>query len=76
MIAAVRLTTLVAAASTKSHSNQSTLAIVFLTLGGFLIGGAISFGMRKRWVGTVVTGVLALVFIAVAVSYYRAAKGA
>jgi hypothetical protein len=63
------------AAAAKGSSAASGLTIVFLTFAAFLIGGAISFGMRKRWVGVSITTALAVGSCLVALSYYRAYKG-
>jgi len=58
-------------AAAPSTSGSATLTIVFMVVGGFLIGGAISFGMRKHWISSAILGLLAIGSIALAVSYYR-----
>jgi hypothetical protein len=65
---------LVLAAATKS-SSSSALAILFFTIAAFMVGGVISFAMRKRWIGVGITGVLALGSALVGLSYYRTFKG-
>lgn len=57
-----------------SSSAAGTLTVVFLTLGAFLVGGAISFGTRKAWIGVAITGVLAVASFVLALLYYRTYK--
>jgi UPF0716 family protein affecting phage T7 exclusion len=64
----------VLAAATKS-SASSALAILFFTVAAFMLGGVISFAMRKRWIGVGVTAVLAIGSALVGLSYYRTFKG-
>jgi hypothetical protein len=65
---------LVLAAAAKP-SSSSALAILFFTLAAFLVGGVISFAMRKRWIGVGVTAVLAIGSAVIGLSYYRTFKG-
>jgi hypothetical protein len=65
---------LVLAAATKA-SSSSALAILFFTVAAFMVGGVISFAMRKRWIGVGVTAVLAIASALVGLSYYRTFKG-
>ena len=69
------MTALAVAAATKS-STAGTLALVFLAVGGFLVGGTISLASRKRVAFAVVIGIFALVCFGVAYQYYRSYKAA
>jgi hypothetical protein len=65
--------TAILVAAAKS-SSASTLFVVFLAIGAFLVGGAISFYSRKQWPGVVITALLAIGSFALAFSYYRTYK--
>lgn len=62
-------------AAAAKPSSSSALAILFFTIAAFMVGGVISFAMRKRWVGVGVTAVLAVGSALIGLSYYRTFKG-
>ena len=64
------MTTFLTAAA-KSSSSAGTLTVVFLAIGAFLVGGAISFSSRKQWAGVVITALLAVGSFVLAYLYYR-----
>jgi hypothetical protein len=48
-------------------SGNEILALGLLLLGGFLVGGVVSFARTRRWVAMVIVAVLAALAIAAAV---------